>query len=133
MTPTSLYRVFSAEGELLYIGISGDVPARLVQHRTTAPWWPSSPPVVTHVDYADRETAHRAEMEAIAAENPLHNLLRHPYRPPDQRSRVYPMRIPEGLREALQQEAARQDRSLNWLIRDAVREYLARHKEPARG
>lgn len=37
---TALYRLYDANGVLLYIGISGDPKRRFRQHARTKHWWP---------------------------------------------------------------------------------------------
>lgn len=69
--PTSLYRLRSPNGLLLYIGISGDFTRRLTQH-TDRPWFN----IVGRIDvehFRTREDALRAEMAAIRAEHPIFN------------------------------------------------------------
>jgi predicted GIY-YIG superfamily endonuclease len=72
-TPTALYRLYDAEGKLLYIGITGDIKARFAQHAETKAWWPD----VTRKTvewHAARSEASQAELEAIKAERPVHNI-----------------------------------------------------------
>lgn len=73
MLPTSVYRLFDAAGRLLYVGMSQDVARRLRQHSTLQAWWPAVARVTT-VEYPSRYAARRAERDAIAAENPVHNI-----------------------------------------------------------
>jgi predicted GIY-YIG superfamily endonuclease len=76
MTPRShaLYRFFSGDDELLYIGISLEPAARWGQHRADKPWW-SEVATVTVETVADRELALAAEREAIIAEQPRYNVV----------------------------------------------------------
>jgi hypothetical protein len=68
-----LYRLYAADGELLYIGISGTLGSRLDHHRSKKPWWPQ-------VDHAiatfvgPRRTALVMERDAIRSEMPAHNI-----------------------------------------------------------
>lgn len=70
--PTSLYRHFSKDGELLYIGISLCPVFRTERHRLTAGWFGD----VRRIEierYPDRASAKLAEARAVAAEKPVHN------------------------------------------------------------
>ncbi len=72
---TALYRLFSADGRLLYVGVAFDPEARWVEHRNCKTWWPE----VAHkqVEWLDsRSLALEAESIAIATEHPVHNRLR---------------------------------------------------------
>jgi prevent-host-death family protein len=70
--PTALYRLFSAAGRLLYVGISSNPDERLKQHASTAPWWKE---VASHAveRHPDRAAAAAAELEAIKTEGPQYN------------------------------------------------------------
>lgn len=69
---TALYRHYSEEGELLYVGISKNAPARLAEHMRGAKWRKSIAKVdVMHLP--TREEALRAERMAIQYEAPLWN------------------------------------------------------------
>ena len=69
---TALYRLFDAEGDLLYVGISGYPTLRLQQHAGDKPWWNE---VASHtIEWlTDRPTAEAAEVAAIRAEKPRYN------------------------------------------------------------
>lgn len=72
MTKTSLYRHYSADEELLYIGISVSALSRLGQHEKHAPWFDLiSRVTVEH--FETRDEALEAERLAIQTENPTHN------------------------------------------------------------
>lgn len=75
---TALYRLFDADDELLYVGISKDPKARWEQHRDK-PWWRDVSMRVIEW-YDDRPTAERAERKAIETEGPRYNIV-HNYRP----------------------------------------------------
>lgn len=77
--PTALYRHYSEDNELLYVGISKSAPVRLAQHMAGSPWAREIARVeIVHLP--SREEALAAEKEAIKAEKPLwntaHNNLR---------------------------------------------------------
>lgn len=68
-----LYRHFDSNGELLYIGISLSAVQRLSQHKQTAHWFKDIAKVeIEH--FSSPETAHAAEVEAIAIEKPKFNI-----------------------------------------------------------
>lgn len=68
-----LYRMYDASDALLYVGMSINLPSRLAQHRSQQDWWPDVVRVeVEH--FAGRKAAAAAEMAAIAAEAPQHNV-----------------------------------------------------------
>lgn len=74
MSITTLYRFFDAEDRLLYVGISCQPFARLAQHREDKAWWASI--ASTRLEhFEDRAAALAAELAAIKAENPLHNVV----------------------------------------------------------
>ncbi|MEW5810236.1 MAG: GIY-YIG nuclease family protein [Actinomycetota bacterium] len=71
--PTYVYRIFTEDGLLLYIGSTRNLPNRLEDHRHTA-WFSLAHRVETEAfdtDYAARV----AESEAIARENPAANVV----------------------------------------------------------
>lgn len=72
-TPTALYRLFDAEGTLLYIGISGNLKTRFAKHAVHKPWWPevARKTVEWHLTRTD---AAEAEDKAIKTEKPKHNI-----------------------------------------------------------
>ena len=72
MTKTSLYRHFSAEDELLYIGISVSALSRLGQHEKHAPWFDEICRVTVE-HFETRDEALEAERRAIETEKPTHN------------------------------------------------------------
>ena len=70
--PTTLYRCFAKDGSLLYVGISGNITARMRWHQKHSDWW-SRCKRRTVVLYPTRDDAEIAEAEAILSENPLSN------------------------------------------------------------
>ena len=71
--PTSLYRLFSDEGELLYVGISVRPEKRMYEHSQRKTWWPE-------VEYQfvtlcnSRRDALELEEVVIKTERPKYNL-----------------------------------------------------------
>lgn len=71
-----LYRHWNVDDQLLYVGISGTSLKRFVQHNSTSEW-ASQVVKITIERFPTRLEAQIAEVEAILAEKPLHNVL-HP-------------------------------------------------------
>jgi hypothetical protein len=71
---TTLYRLFSAENTLLYVGISSRVEQRFFcQHLFEKDWWREvERSTFEHFDY--REHAEAAEVKAIETEVPVYNI-----------------------------------------------------------
>lgn len=75
--PTTLYRFYDAKGTLLYVGIAGNPGRRFDQHAKGPggkPWW-SQVVGSTMEHFPDRATAAAAEVRAIVAESPVHNVV----------------------------------------------------------
>lgn len=70
-TPTTLYRCFNAAGELIYVGITDDLPNRLKRHRVR-PWW-GEVDRVKQRRYASRDEARREEVRLILRYLPAYN------------------------------------------------------------
>lgn len=73
--PTWMYKLFSANGGLLYVGVSNDPAARLANHRRKKEWW-RDVHSVRFAWLASRADAFRAERAVIAAEAPRYNVAR---------------------------------------------------------
>ena len=76
---TALYRLYDADGILLYVGIAANPRARLQQHAATQSWWPCVQRATVSW-YGDRERADMAETMAVALEQPKHNIAKQ-YKP----------------------------------------------------
>lgn len=74
-SPTSLYRHFDADGNLLYVGISLSAIERLRAHREQSHWFEKIA-FITVNRYQTRHKAEIAEDMAISLEKPLHNIRR---------------------------------------------------------
>lgn len=70
---TALYRHFSKDHELLYVGISLCAFIRLAQHRVHSIWF-NEIATVTIERFSSREEALQAETRAIKKEGPKYNL-----------------------------------------------------------
>lgn len=75
--PCELYRLYNADDELLYIGITFDWYTRRAGHQSDKYWWPE---VVRNerTEYPSRIAAALAERDAIMAELPRYNVQHHP-------------------------------------------------------
>lgn len=72
-TPCAVYRLRDSEGQLLYVGISSNVPQRLIAHRNDKAWGPQIASWDV-VEYPSRTAAEMAERVAIGSESPLYNV-----------------------------------------------------------
>lgn len=72
-TPNVLYRLFDAEGALLYIGITVDFQTRMRYHRRQKPWWGEVARTETE-PFRSRSEALTAEWYAIVNECPKYNV-----------------------------------------------------------
>jgi prevent-host-death family protein len=74
--PTARYRFYDHDGRPIYFGIAVVLARRWAVHRAVSGWWPLVDPDRTRIDwYPDRLSAEIAEIEAIEAERPQHNVL----------------------------------------------------------
>jgi hypothetical protein len=71
--PAAVYRLWDANGNLLYIGSAYEPEQRCSEHRKR-PWWQE---VARRTDewHSDRGTAYIIEMKAIGAELPKYNVM----------------------------------------------------------
>jgi hypothetical protein len=70
----SLYRCYSASGELLYIGITRSPGRRMRQHSREKPWWPEVA-VMKWEHYPSSAELEDAERKAIQHERPKYNVV----------------------------------------------------------
>ncbi len=115
---TSLYRFFDPLGSLLYVGITGNVSTRLMQHDQNQPWW-RLVASVTVEHYEGRGSALDAEGLAILAERPRFNkMLIHG---PMIKRTYY---VPAELYSKALAKTERENEDLADVIRRALREYV---------
>lgn len=76
-----LYRFYSATGQLLYVGITVNPPARWKKHRESKEWW-CEVVGITLETYPNRGALQDAERRAIRVERPLHNIVHAKQKPP---------------------------------------------------
>lgn len=75
--PTALYRLYGADGTLLYIGVTDNPDRRFKQHRDTKPWWPQV--AQKTIEWRpSRVVALADEADAIRAEAPVYNIDHNP-------------------------------------------------------
>ena len=72
--PCALYRFFTTDDVLLYVGVSLNPGARWKQHRADKPWW-SEVATVTVETFPTRDVVLEAERTAIQAESPRYNVV----------------------------------------------------------
>lgn len=68
-----VYRLFDADGALLYIGLTNNIDNRLVHHKCDKPWF-SSISCYTLERFPNRGIARFAECIAIRDEGPIFNI-----------------------------------------------------------
>lgn len=73
---TTLYRYYDSEGQLLYVGITGNNTKRQSQHRRNSFWF-GEVATASFEYFDDREEALEAETKAIQNEKPKHNIKKH--------------------------------------------------------
>lgn len=72
----AVYRFFDADGSLLYVGMTEHPLVRFAAHRTKAPWWSRVDSTRTTVTWCyTRAAAEKAELKAIADEEPEYNVV----------------------------------------------------------
>jgi predicted GIY-YIG superfamily endonuclease len=70
---TAVYRFRDAAGDLLYVGMTRNPRARFHNHAADKPWWPEVD--AKAIEWLDTwAEAHAAEIAAIRAEKPRHNV-----------------------------------------------------------
>lgn len=73
---TALYRFFRLDGSPLYFGITNNPKVRFANHARNKTWWPDVDHSRTRIEwFATREEAETAELDAIRAEKPEHNIV----------------------------------------------------------
>jgi predicted GIY-YIG superfamily endonuclease len=70
-----LYRLYNADDELLYIGISLSAINRMTQHKANQPWWFEVATIKVETHEVDREAIATMEREAIIGECPRYNVV----------------------------------------------------------
>jgi predicted GIY-YIG superfamily endonuclease len=70
---TALYRIWTAAGELLYVGVTGNPVERWRAHAQRKAWWPEVS-LITWEVLPKEHLALTAERAAIRHEKPRHNV-----------------------------------------------------------
>lgn len=73
MRSAGVYRLYDAQGALLYVGSTVDVRRRMGEHALAKPWWGDVAEVTTEV-CPSVAVALATEAEAIRAEQPRYNV-----------------------------------------------------------
>lgn len=71
---TYLYRIYTADHELLYIGITDNITRRLGDHSKQQPWWATAHHYQLDA-HPTRFAAETAERQTIRDEHPQHNIV----------------------------------------------------------
>lgn len=119
-TGHTLYRLFNAEGDLLYIGHTGDLTVRLRCHKSDKAWW-SEVSRIESVEHWPKEAAIEAERAAIRSESPRYNVQLMP----GARMVVVNFRVPETVKEAALERCEREEINLSDALRDFLIEWSA--------
>jgi predicted GIY-YIG superfamily endonuclease len=72
---TFVYRAFDSYGDLLYVGMTKDLVARIKDHTRQSPAWITQMATLTAVTYWKRAEACAAESKAIRTECPIYNVV----------------------------------------------------------
>lgn len=68
-----IYRFYAADGALLYVGVTADLPSRMRQHAREKPWWPQVARVESDLCGSEADALVK-EGTAIVAEKPRYNI-----------------------------------------------------------
>lgn len=115
----ALYRFFDDEGALLYVGISVNPLGRWDQHRAKT-WW-RDVRTATIEPCESREAALKAELAAIRAENPQHNIRR------GVAMRAMAFRVDDALWNAARAISASRRETVSGVIKRLLAEYIDQH------
>lgn len=121
--PATLYRLYDASGNLLYIGVTSNTKLRWADHRATRWWWTQ----VAHKRFEEfecRVDALAAERIAIRTEKPLYNTQGAETPPPPPPPGRYP-----GARASIPDALPHHNSDIT-LIRKALREVLIANATP---
>jgi hypothetical protein len=69
----ALYRIFDADNELLYVGITNNPTGRMMDHLRSQ-WWAPRITQITFEHFGDRGELKTAERRAITTEGPVYNV-----------------------------------------------------------
>ncbi|WP_163168117.1 GIY-YIG nuclease family protein [Arthrobacter sp. Alg241-R88] len=115
--PCAVYRFYDSKGDLLYVGITGNLPTRTKAHEGSKPWWKEmSSMTVAH--FETREEAREAEQVAIDSERPRYNQVRSVGKTP-----LHSFRVDDELWEAAKKRAEERGETLTEALRKFLRRY----------
>jgi predicted GIY-YIG superfamily endonuclease len=132
----TVYRLYSATDDLLYVGITNSIIHRFGQHLATKPWFPEVSRA-TFQHFASRVEAHEAERRAVRTERPRHNIHRFAgtRKPGQYKNRRTLIIIPGDLRAQLDTYVTRANAlfypmklTMTDVMLAALGEYLDRHE-----
>lgn len=126
-----VYRAFSKNNDLLYIGVTQNLKSRVSTHKSSKEWWLE----VDRIDeesFDDRISALKAEVVAIKLENPKYNKRILQDESKIGASEFISIRIEPDLREKIEQIAKAEHRSISaqarMMLIKAVKELDNEHK-----
>lgn len=121
---TALYRLFGADDELLYVGVSKQFGKRWQDETYSKPWWPEVRRQT--IDWHEtRVAALKAEAEAIATERPRHNLIAGFASAGRGKTPVRNIRVADEIWRTVQAKAASEGRTVTDVIVSGLRAYIA--------
>lgn len=100
MSATTLYRLWSEQHLLLYVGVTDNLDRRLKEHAADKEWWADVAQVTTEVLPSTRR-ALEAEARAIFWEQPRHNILGSPRYSADWEARCHALEDADAARAAM--------------------------------
>lgn len=124
--PGTLYRMYAANGDLLYIGITADIGARLKAHGRQQPWWTEVSTITLHHHLNGREALETAEMSAIGAEQPRYNVRR--WRASEHASQ-HSVLVDDELWGRVAGIAGERREKVSEVLRRALVDYVAAHRD----
>jgi predicted GIY-YIG superfamily endonuclease len=130
MAKTYVYRLWNAQKELLYVGISKSLMTRIDQHDKGKEWG-AEIDEVTAKSYSSRDSARTAEIQAIKKENPKYNiqdrgpvnffaLSRQQWDAMDEEQRLLTADVVKKLAAAIMAATRNPDKNERWPSGDAV-------------
>jgi predicted GIY-YIG superfamily endonuclease len=122
---TTVYKLFDADGQWLYVGITDSLTTRLVQHGSK-PWF-IHVTRATFEHYETREEASERERELIRVHQPRHNII-HRAGPHVAKSICLTDELAAQVTAAAREEG---HGNASRIVVQAITEYLARKAEEA--
>ncbi len=121
---TYLYRHFDKQNRLLYVGITSHIDTRTSTHRAKSPWGPEIARTLVET-FDTRIRAAIAELQAIEAEKPLHNIVPGRERRRKMESTVMlSARIPTDLAARMKTLCDKEDLNVSDFVREVLEKAL---------